>query len=400
MYHCPLALTRRYEKLEIDIFARIETGEPHEVRLGDRVRLLRLPCGDPDIHLRKEKLWFAPMCEFIWEIDVYARSQDLRYDVLHGHYADGMFVAFQLSRLWRVPYCVTPHSLGRRKKQNSIAINEGTEDELEERYTFGVRVDRETKSLTNARAICCNSREEVDYILRNYTSTIHKQFQIVPNGVLRPPRPSKNQIEAVKVKLRLKNNELVVLQVGRVDYRKGQRELIAAAPAVIDQLLVRNNTRVKFVFIGWEDNFLGRQLTKTVHDRGIQDHFVFMGPVNHGDMNIYYHTADAYAHTAPYDVFPLTVLEAMASGLPTMISRNCGISGMIEDGYDGLIVNPLEIGEVEAKLIELLSSRSVAKKMGEAATRKVVQRLSWDRIAEQLGDIYEAIGTQKSSREI
>jgi glycosyltransferase involved in cell wall biosynthesis len=234
MYHCPRALTAVNPKMHVDVYARMETREPEVKELGERVRLIRRLCGDPDVYVPKEDFWSGPIQQFVEEVDAYVKSNNLQYDLIHGHYADGWYVAHHLSERWGVPYCLTTHSLGIRKRANCLAMQEGTEAELDEKYSFSVRIDHETAALEHANRICPLTAEEGEYILEHYGKTSREQIHSVSNGILLEdfnPRDERKANE-LRQELGIGERDLVVFQAGRVDRRKGQQELLAAAPRV------------------------------------------------------------------------------------------------------------------------------------------------------------------------
>ena len=92
MYHCPRALAELDPGLTVDIYARMETGEPEIVELGERVNMIRCRCGDPG-HLRPQGAdsGSGPLQEFVDEVVAYAQRNGHAYDLIHGHYADGWY---------------------------------------------------------------------------------------------------------------------------------------------------------------------------------------------------------------------------------------------------------------------------------------------------------------------
>ena len=86
--------------------------------------------------------------------------------------------------------------------------------------------------------------------------------------------------------------------------------------------------------------------------------------------------ADVYALTSTYDILPIVVLEAMASRLTLVASKNGGASEIIAHGEDGLLVDPFDLAQVEDTLVTVVGGRGGADSAGgEAAYRKVEQTL-------------------------
>jgi len=393
MYHCPRSLTEVNPDLHVDIYARMETGEPEVVHLGERVRLIRCLCGDPDTYIPKEQFWDGPIQQFVDEVDSYARRHGLAYDLVHGHYADGWYSAHHLAERWGVPYCLTTHSLGRRKRANCLAMNEASEEELDQTYAFSVRIDHEESALAAAGRIFPLTEEEGEYLLEHYQCARREQIRAIPNGILLADFHPRDEAKAADLRARLgiADDEAVVLQAGRVDPRKGQRELLAAAPAVLEAVEQWGAGPVRFLLVGWTEDEFAEGLERGVREAGIEDRVILHPPVGNRDMPPYFHLADVYAHTSTYDILPIVILEAMASRLGVVASKNGGASEILDTGTDGLLVDPYEIAEVRRALVRLLGDAALRRRMGEAAFRKVRERYTWQKVAERLNRQYAEI---------
>jgi UDP-glucose:(heptosyl)LPS alpha-1,3-glucosyltransferase len=98
----------------------------------------------------------------------------------------------------------------------------------------------------------------------------------------------------------------------------------------------------------------------------------------------FYAAADVYAAPSLEDSFNLPVLEAMACGLPVLVSRLAGISEYIADGVDGILLqNPGDPSALAGSLSLLLQQPELRRSLGENAARKARQ-FSWDRHADAI----------------
>ena len=96
----------------------------------------------------------------------------------------------------------------------------------------------------------------------------------------------------------------------------------------------------------------------------------------------FYSAADIYVAPSLEDSFNLPVLEAMACGLPVVVSRHAGISEYIVDGVDGILLDaPEDSRALAGALSSLLHQPELRLSLGENASRKAMQ-FSWDRQAE------------------
>jgi UDP-glucose:(heptosyl)LPS alpha-1,3-glucosyltransferase len=98
----------------------------------------------------------------------------------------------------------------------------------------------------------------------------------------------------------------------------------------------------------------------------------------------FYSAADIYAAPSLEDSFNLPVLEAMACGLPVVVSRQAGVSEYIVDGVDGILLQaPEDPRALAGSLSLLLQQPELRRALGENAARKAAQ-FSWDRHVEAI----------------
>jgi UDP-glucose:(heptosyl)LPS alpha-1,3-glucosyltransferase len=125
-----------------------------------------------------------------------------------------------------------------------------------------------------------------------------------------------------------------------------------------------------------------------VQELGLVSRVFFLGSMI--DMTTVYRAADFLVHPTQEDTFAMVVLEAMAHGLPVVVTGlpYCGISGLLTDGINALIVDrPDNLALLTAKIDSLLSSESLRHDLGSAAIEFVQQHL-WSQVAQKQEQIY------------
>jgi UDP-glucose:(heptosyl)LPS alpha-1,3-glucosyltransferase len=101
-----------------------------------------------------------------------------------------------------------------------------------------------------------------------------------------------------------------------------------------------------------------------------------------------YAAADALLLPSPYDTFGMVVTEAMACGLPVIVSRTAGASELITHGRDGFILRDAgDTVKLSRYMRALLEDRTLATEVGRSA-RRTVEHLSWDEIAHRTLEVY------------
>ena len=91
------------------------------------------------------------------------------------------------------------------------------------------------------------------------------------------------------------------------------------------------------------------------------------------------------------ELLGLTAIEAMASGTPVVASAVGGLNEVVVDGTTGYLVEPGEVGPMRDRLARLLDDPAHARRLGEAARRRVLERFTWDACAERCVRAYEAM---------
>jgi UDP-glucose:(heptosyl)LPS alpha-1,3-glucosyltransferase len=127
---------------------------------------------------------------------------------------------------------------------------------------------------------------------------------------------------------------------------------------------------------------------KMANDLGIGNRVIFAGVTD--EIEAYYPACDIFVMPSRMDTFGLVVLEAMAAGLPVVISSTVGASDIVIHGETGLILpkNP-SARDMAASLIRLMRLE-VRQSMGEAA-RKVAANHDWDKVAARMAEIYRSL---------
>ncbi len=131
-----------------------------------------------------------------------------------------------------------------------------------------------------------------------------------------------------------------------------------------------------------------RRFSRLAAHHGVQDAVIFAGVQDSGIENLYA-AADIHALLSDFDTFGMTVLEAMASGLPVIISPKVGAKDLVVDGIHGYIVERESSEEVADRILSLLDDQR-RQAMAQAA-RTVAEFHAWDKVTSKLSQIYDTI---------
>ena len=96
-----------------------------------------------------------------------------------------------------------------------------------------------------------------------------------------------------------------------------------------------------------------------------------------------------------FDAFGNVVLEAMATGVPALVSVRAGAAEVIEDGKTGfLLQDPDDADAIATRIMTLAGDEPLRQRMGDAA-REAAEALSWDRHFEKMFALYEEVLAEK-----
>ena len=163
---------------------------------------------------------------------------------------------------------------------------------------------------------------------------------------------------------------VTILHVGRFDVPKNHPGLLEAF-----RLLLETHPECRLRLVG--DGDLRADMEKLAREKGIADFVEFCGMQS--NVYPYLHDADIFTLPSIYEGNPMTIIEAMGTGLPIVASRVGGIPDMISDGESGLLVEP-EPQSICAGLTRLVGDAALRQRLGLAA-RKQSQTFSAEHMA-------------------
>ncbi len=104
-----------------------------------------------------------------------------------------------------------------------------------------------------------------------------------------------------------------------------------------------------------------------------------------------YAEASVFAVPSYFDPYPLVALEAMASGVPVVTTRQMGTPEMIEDGVTGRLVEPGNVDALATALLQVLLDPEASQQMAIRARRDVERRFTWDAVVERMAPTLERL---------
>jgi len=211
---------------------------------------------------------------------------------------------------------------------------------------------------------------------------VNKVFTI-PRGVDTEMFQPRKGDDSLKSELGIKENDTVILYVGRLDLVKGVDYLLQAAK----ELLAHRDTAegIKFLIVG--GGSLQKQYEKSASP--FPDNIIFLGFRN--DVPKLMNIAHIFVLSSLSEGAANVVMEASASGLPVVATAVGGVPKIVSDGETGMLVKPKDVNGLVTKIETIINNPALGKKMGEAGRRRMKQTYSWDIICEKLERAYQEV---------
>jgi phosphatidylinositol alpha-1,6-mannosyltransferase len=346
-------------ELEIDLITSA-LGRRQEVeQFAERIRIIKVPVWNRNIH--------HSTCRELILYSAQALPQSLKrhrvrpYDFcLAWSTLPAGAVALALHRLVTLPYIVW------------VSGPDIPGFELRYRVIYPFLSPTIRRVWRKARYVVAKCAGEIEMI-HALDSSVNVRF--IPNGVdpaaFRPGPAIPD------------DGPLHVVCVARLIERKGQGHLLEAIKRLMD-----SGINVVLTLIGTGDS--QRDYEDQARKLDIQDRVRFVGYVPREEINAYYNSAHVFALPSYNEGMALAVLEAMAAGLPLVVTRTGGTAELVEEGVNGYSFNWGDIDGLTNYLRMFAQDRGLARRMG-AASHAHAACFTWDAIADLFLKLFKQI---------
>ena len=290
-----------------------------------------------------------------WRVGMRA-ARDRKPDLVHAHtlFYHSSLVAAAVARRHRVPLLLTLHvgDLGALPRPYRV-VSQAYE------RTVGRGL------LRAARRIICVSDD-----VRRHAGSFgisEATLAVVPNGVDTArfvPRP------------RSPGDPPVLMCVGRLIANKGPQHLLEGVAR-----LRRQGVDARLLYVGGGP--LEHRLRRRAHALGMDDRIRFLG--RRQDVDALLAEADVFVRPSLTDGMSLSVLEAMAAGLPVVATDVSGTRELIDDGISGVVTPPGSVSALADGVARLLNDPSARERMGANARRRALA-FDWSIVAERTAE--------------
>jgi glycosyltransferase involved in cell wall biosynthesis len=270
-----------------------------------------------------------------------------------------------------VPVALTFHALGVTKRQWQGASDTSPRARIEEEARLARACDR----------LIATANHEVFDLVRMGAN--RRRISVVPCGVdLRRFRPG-GAVTADPPR----RHRFRLLCVSRLVERKGIDTAVDALPALPEtELIVAGGPPRRDLGADAE----ARRLRARARALGVANRVVFTGQVAQQQLPELYRSADAVVCTPWYEPFGMVALEAMACGVPAVVSAVGGLVDTVIDGVTGVHVPARDAGALARALGGLLADDERRAAMGCRAAANARERYGWDTVAAETARAYVA----------
>jgi len=413
---------------QVDLITRLisdktvseDYSQPIEI-IKDKFRIVRIQCGGKK-YIRKELLW-PHLDEFVDKTIKFIKKENQIPNIVHGHYVDSGYIAWQIAELLGIPFIFTGHSLGRVKKEK--LINDGlNETEIIKKYNINHRINVEEDVLKAANLIVTSTKQEVKKQYGMYQCRSLPLFSVIPPGLdidkFYPyyhdilPETKKDEIEMHAQasayeelnRFFMQPDKPLILAICRPDKRKNISGLIRAYGEDKDLQSMANLA----IFAGIRKDILKKEenekdvLTRMLLLMDKYDLYGKMAIPKKHDFEyevpeLYRIAAEkkgVFVNTALTEPFGITLIEAAASGLPIVATNDGGPHDIIGNCKNGILVNPTQPEEISHAIRKIIANSDLWKRYSKNGTINVRKYYLWESHAKKylkdLGKLENTIG--------
>jgi glycosyltransferase involved in cell wall biosynthesis len=199
-------------------------------------------------------------------------------------------------------------------------------------------------------------------------------------------RPTQRQQSKEEVRNRHGIDGPYILFVSTIEPRKNVPTLLRAAW----QLMQCYKEDIRVILAGGK-GWLFEDAFAVVDELKLNSHVHFLGRVSSEDLLHLYNAAEMLAHPAFYEGFGLPPLEAMACGLPVIVSNVASLPEVVGDA--GMLIDPHDVDELTVAMWRVLNDSELRQELQERGLRQA-ERFSWERAARETLDIYRLASTE------
>lgn len=294
--------------------------------------------------------------------------QKEKFDVIHAHDWLTAFTGKTLKQSFNIPLIATIHA-------TEYGRNGGIHTK-EQKYIN----DIEWMLTYEAQKIIVNSNFMKSESSRIFNADLDK-IDVIPNGI--DLDKFDNFTKDLDFRRRYaKDNEKIILTMGRMVNEKGIQHLICAMPKILNEY-----NDAKLVVAG--KGPMLEELKDIAYRIGIAHKVYFTGYLSGDDVQKMYKNVDVAVFPSTYEPFGIVALESMLAGIPTVVSDVGGLDEIVKHGLTGLKSYAGNSNSIADSVLAILKDNNLAEKLSKNGQNEVLNNYSWEQIAEDTVKTYK-----------
>ncbi|MCZ2127934.1 MAG: glycosyltransferase [Anaerolineales bacterium] len=186
---------------------------------------------------------------------------------------------------------------------------------------------------------------------------VKQPISVIPNGIDLSMFKTARNPRALRKRLDLPDDAPILLFVGRIDPEKRLDFIVETFDLVAERV-----PNAHLVFVG--DGGARKHVEEKANAIRANERVHFLGMINRADLPDILHDADVFLSASTTEVHPISVIEAVASGLPFVAVQDEAFEGMLEDGQNGYAL-PLDVKRYADTLADLILDRERLRRFGQ-----------------------------------
>ena len=187
------------------------------------------------------------------------------------------------------------------------------------------------------------------------------------------------------IKEESKIKDSYIIYIGTIQPRKNLIRLIEAVSRIENlTLIIVGKTKGE-----GKEGWMYEETLKAPKEFGIEDRVKFLGFVPTDDLANLINNAEAFIQPSLYEGFGIPVLEAMACGVPVLVSNVSSLPEVV--GNAGLTFDPYSVDQIEQAIRTIISDKKLSAKYAKQGLKQV-QKFSWDKMAKTVLKVFEKVG--------
>jgi len=303
-----------------------------------------------------------------------AAVQGTPYDLINVHEPSSAVVTTFRRGLGKCALVVTTHGVERRAWE--LALEEGRLGRGGPSWTSRIwypltSLWQSGVGLTHADAVFCLNSEDQQYLTRRFGIAEARITRISPGA---------DPLFAAASGARDYQSAKRLLFAGTWRKNKGIQDLVPAFTALAEQ-----DTEVQVTVFGAG---VPEAAVRAAFPAAIQPRVTTASTANDEETARVFATSDLFVLPSLFEGTPLTLMEAMMSGLPIVTTATCGMKDVVSDGVNGLLVPIRSSTRLVEAIQRLRVDPALRERLGRAAQAEAQARYTWDRVAEVVRKAY------------